>query len=208
MKFARKIIPLAVTAIYISTAATFCSKRILAQEAPSSPSLASREHEPPNQPESMIWIAGGEFTMGTNDVRSFPNERPAHRVHVEGFWIDEHDVTNAEFAKFVEAKGYVTTAERKPDWEELKKELPPGTPKPDESVLVALEQTILEVDRSTSATDWQECRELWDEIRRLRANGCRQYRNWRAKLSSRRFSSSWPAALKILANVLQRSPGP
>ena len=57
----------------------------------------------------MIWIAGGEFTMGTNDVRSFPNERPAHRVHVEGFWIDEHDVTNAEFAKFVEAKGYVTT---------------------------------------------------------------------------------------------------
>jgi formylglycine-generating enzyme len=137
MKFARKIIPLAVTAIYISTAATFCSKRILAQEAPSSPSLASREHEPPNQPESMIWIAGGEFTMGTNDVRSFPNERPAHRVHVEGFWIDEHNVTNAEFAKFVEATGYVTTAERKPDWEELKKELPPGTPKPDESVLVA-----------------------------------------------------------------------
>jgi formylglycine-generating enzyme required for sulfatase activity len=85
----------------------------------------------------MVWIPSGEFTMGTNDVRSFPNERPAHRVHVEGFWIDEHDVTNAEFAKFVEATGYVTTAERKPDWEELKKELPPGTPRPDESVLVA-----------------------------------------------------------------------
>src|SRR6516162_9500183 len=74
-------------------------------------------------PAGMVQIPGGEFTMGTDDVNSFPNERPAHRVHVEGFWIDEHDVTNAEFAKFVEATGYVTTAERKPDWEELKKEL-------------------------------------------------------------------------------------
>ena len=80
-------------------------------------------------PSGMVWIPGAEFTMGTDDVRSFPNERPAHKVQIEGFWIDEHDVTNAEFAKFVEATGYVTTAERKPDWEELKKELPPGTPK-------------------------------------------------------------------------------
>jgi formylglycine-generating enzyme required for sulfatase activity len=47
----------------------------------------------------MVWIPGGEFIMGTDDVRSFPNERPAHKVQVEGFWIDEHDVTNAEFAK-------------------------------------------------------------------------------------------------------------
>jgi formylglycine-generating enzyme required for sulfatase activity len=137
MKLTRKIIRLAVAAICVSTAATFCSNRTLAQEASSTPCLASQEYEPPNQPENMVWIPSGEFTMGTNDVRSFPNERPAHRAHVEGFRIDEHDVTNAEFAKFVEATGYVTTAERKPDWNELKKELPPGTPKPDESVLVA-----------------------------------------------------------------------
>jgi sulfatase modifying factor 1 len=45
-------------------------------------------------------------------------------VHVAGFWKGEHDVTNAQFAKFVEATGNVTTAERKPEWEELKKELP------------------------------------------------------------------------------------
>lgn len=87
-------------------------------------------------PSGMVWIKGGEFSMGTDDVRSFPNERPAHRVHVDGFWIDEQDVTNAEFARFVSATGYVTTAEKKPDWEELKKELPPDTPKPDDSVLV------------------------------------------------------------------------
>src|SRR5262249_42855587 len=74
------------------------------------------------------WIPEGELTMGTDDRRSMPNERPAHRVRVTGFWIDEHPVTNAEFRRFVDATGYVTTAERKPEWEELKKELPPGRP--------------------------------------------------------------------------------
>lgn len=73
----------------------------------------------------MVWIQGGTFLMGTNDQESFPNERPAHLVQVEGFWMDVHDVTNAEFAKFVEATGYVTTAERPIKWEDLKKELPP-----------------------------------------------------------------------------------
>jgi sulfatase modifying factor 1 len=86
-------------------------------------------------PPAMVWIRGGTFLMGTNDKESFPNERPAHLVQVQGFWMDEHDVTNAEFSKFVEATGYVTTAERKINWEDLKKELPPGTPKPDDSAL-------------------------------------------------------------------------
>jgi formylglycine-generating enzyme required for sulfatase activity len=87
--------------------------------------------------QGMIRIPEGTFVMGTDDISSFPNERPTHQVHVAEFRIDDHDVTNAEFAKFVEVTGYVTTAERKPDWEELKKELPPGTPKPDDSKLVA-----------------------------------------------------------------------
>ena len=86
-------------------------------------------------PPAMAWIPGGTFLMGTNDKESFPNERPAHLVQVQGFWMDEHDVTNAEFSKFVEATGYVTTAERKIDWEDLKKEVPPGTPKPDDGAL-------------------------------------------------------------------------
>jgi sulfatase modifying factor 1 len=86
-------------------------------------------------PPGTVWIPGGTFLMGTNDKESFPNERPAHLVQVQGFWIDAHDVTNAEFSKFVEATRYVTTAERKVDWENLKKELPPGTAKPDDSAL-------------------------------------------------------------------------
>jgi sulfatase modifying factor 1 len=84
----------------------------------------------------MRWIPAGEFAMGTDDAHGMVNERPAHRVRVDGFWMDDHPVTNAEFAQFVAATGYVTTAEKAPDWEELKKQLPPGTPKPDASVLV------------------------------------------------------------------------
>jgi formylglycine-generating enzyme len=88
-------------------------------------------------PPGMAWIVGGTFLMGTNDKESFPNERPAHVVQVQGFWMDVHDVTNAQFSQFVEATSYVTTAERKIDWEDLKKEVPPGTPKPDDSALAA-----------------------------------------------------------------------
>ncbi len=84
---------------------------------------------------SMIWIPAGEFVMGTDDSRSFPNERPSHKVKVNGFWMDKYDVTNAEFRKFVEATGYVTTAEKPVDWDELKKQLPEDTPKPADSLL-------------------------------------------------------------------------
>lgn len=91
--------------------------------------------EQSSSPPGMVWIPGGEFTMGTDDPNSFPNERPAHRVRVDGFWMDETVVTNAQFAEFVKATGYKTIAERPIDWEEMKKQLPPGTPKlPDDEL--------------------------------------------------------------------------
>lgn len=86
-------------------------------------------------PEGMIWIPGGEFTMGTDDAQSMSNERPAHRVRLDGFWIDITPVTNSQFREFVKATGYVTIAEKPVDWEELKKQVPPGTPKPTEEML-------------------------------------------------------------------------
>lgn len=58
----------------------------------------------------MVWIPAGAFTMGSDD--GYPEERPAHRVHVDGFWIDRCTVTNAAFAEFVRSTGYVTVAER------------------------------------------------------------------------------------------------
>jgi formylglycine-generating enzyme required for sulfatase activity len=58
----------------------------------------------------MIPIPAGHFKMGSEDFR--PEEAPVHDMSVEGFWIDSHDVTNAQFARFVAATGYVTVAER------------------------------------------------------------------------------------------------
>src|SRR5262245_20927059 len=107
--------------------------------AGSSPPRVERE-EPKQASEKshagMIWVPGGEFTMGSDD-HGLPNERPARRVRVDGFWMEEQTVTNADFRRFVEATNHVTTAERKPDWEEMRKQLPPDTPKPDDSKLVA-----------------------------------------------------------------------
>ncbi|MEN6456266.1 MAG: formylglycine-generating enzyme family protein [Prolixibacteraceae bacterium] len=86
--------------------------------------------------KGMVLIAGGSFLMGGDSIWGRPDEFPLHEVHVSDFYMDEHEVTNIQFREFTEATGYVTTAERKPDWEELKKQLPPGTPKPPDSVLV------------------------------------------------------------------------
>ena len=61
----------------------------------------------------MVEIPGGTFRMGSADF--YPEERPVHRVAVDGFLMDRHPVTNAEFAAFVAATGYVTLAERAPD---------------------------------------------------------------------------------------------
>lgn len=87
--------------------------------------------------EGMILIKGGEFLMGAADNEGRQDEYPQHKVQVNGFWMDATEVTNAQFKKFVDATGYITTAEKKPDWEEIKKQLPPGTAKPADSLLVA-----------------------------------------------------------------------
>jgi formylglycine-generating enzyme required for sulfatase activity len=87
-------------------------------------------------PTGMVWIPGGEFLMGTDDPQADPVEHPAHRVRVDGFWMDQTEVTNAQFRQFVEATSYVTIAERPVDWEQLKTQLPPGTPKPPDGQLV------------------------------------------------------------------------
>lgn len=96
----------------------------------SNSSIQFADPEPPIKEEGMVWIPGGKFTMGTNEADAYQAEKPAVEVEVHGFWMDTHEVTNADFAKFVEATGYVTVAERPVNWEELAKQLPPGTPKP------------------------------------------------------------------------------
>ncbi|WP_231465347.1 MULTISPECIES: formylglycine-generating enzyme family protein [unclassified Pedobacter] len=87
--------------------------------------------------KGMVFIQGGEYLMGAVDKDGREDEYPQHKVRLSSFWMDINEVTNAEFKKFVKATGYVTTAERKPIWEEMKKQLPEGTPKPPDSVFSA-----------------------------------------------------------------------
>jgi formylglycine-generating enzyme len=120
------------------------------------------ENAPVNKVGDMVWIEGGTYQMGADNKQAADDEYPKHQVIVKGFYIDATEVTNAQFAAFVKATGYITTAERKPDWEELKKQVPPGTPKPDESLLVpaslifkAPKGTVLLNDYS-QWWEWQE----------------------------------------------------
>ncbi len=76
--------------------------------------------------KGMCWIPPGEFQMGCEEF--YPEESPVHRVELEGFWIDEHPVTVAQFRRFVKATGHVTWAERSPD--------PDDYPDADPSLLV------------------------------------------------------------------------
>ena len=87
--------------------------------------------------EGMVWVPSGNFVRGTEGQQSRSDEGPEHEVFVSGFWMDQTEVTNDEFAAFVADTQYVTTAELAPEWEEIKKELPPGTPKPPDSILQA-----------------------------------------------------------------------
>ena len=70
----------------------------------------------------MVWIPSGEFEMGSDGF--YPEERPARQVAVDGFWMDEHPVTVAQFRRFVKATGHATWAERAPQAAEYPDAIP------------------------------------------------------------------------------------
>ena len=88
--------------------------------------------------EGMVWIEGGVFQMGAseNDNMALIHEKPNHTVKVNGFYMDETEVTNKQFTEFIKATGYITTAERPIDWDIIKMQLPPGTQRPHDSILM------------------------------------------------------------------------
>ena len=95
------------------------------------PTIPNVRTPPVPAPEGMVWIPGGEFSMGARDPRGgehgghdgMDDARPIHRVYVDGFWLDKTEVTNRQFERFVRATGYVTIAEKAPTAEEF-----PGAP--------------------------------------------------------------------------------
>ncbi len=101
--------------------------RTLAPNPNFAPTLPQQPNAPGPAPEGMVWIPGGEFSMGSDTANDslcgMPgltrDAQPVHRVYVDGFWMDATEVTNKEFEKFVKATGYVTVAEIKPTQEEF-----------------------------------------------------------------------------------------
>ena len=76
-----------------------------------SANIATDSVAPAPSPEpfpGMVWIPGGTFQMGSD--KHYPEERPAHSVTVDGFWIDRYPVTNTRFQRFVAATNHVTFA--------------------------------------------------------------------------------------------------
>ncbi|MBS1605258.1 MAG: formylglycine-generating enzyme family protein [Bacteroidetes bacterium] len=118
--------------------------------------------ESPHSHAGMVWVAGGEFRMGDTDGEGGSDERPAHTVNVRGFWMDRTEVTNKEFAAFVKATGYITTAEKAPDWEEMKKQLPPGTPKPAPELMVPASLVFTPPDH---AVDLHDASQWWGWVK-------------------------------------------
>ena len=110
-----------------SVIATFLTAAGLAAESAFEPTIPNHLPAPAQVPEGMAWIPGGEFSMGSDrtceslcDLSGVAKDAsPIHRVYVDAFWMDATEVTNAQFAKFVEATQYVTVAEITPTKEEF-----------------------------------------------------------------------------------------
>ena len=83
----------------------------------------------------MVLIPSGKFFMGSNASYAYANENPVNEVKVDSFLMDKFEVTNYQFSQFVKETGYITTAEKMIDWDELKKQLPLNSLKPPDSLL-------------------------------------------------------------------------
>lgn len=115
--------------------------------------LPDRFSELPKVPEGMVWIPGGECVLGCDSKEAKADEKPQHKVRVSGFWMDETPVTNRQFKAFVDATGYLTTAEKAPTLEEIMAQVPPGTPPPAPEWLVAASLVFKPSERPVPLTN-------------------------------------------------------
>lgn len=111
---------------------------------------------PDSAPAGMVWIPPGVYTMGGCGSLAREDEFPRQRVQLDGFWMDATEVTNAQFAAFVAATGYRTLAERPVDWNELRQQLPPGTPKPPDEQLQPGSLVFVSPATQPDLADFQE----------------------------------------------------
>jgi len=121
-----------------------------------SSSFAKSQVKRPINYLGMKLIPAGTFWMGSHDAQGRPDEFPLHQVSVSAFWMDETEVTNAQFAEFVQATGYITTAEKAIDWDEIKKQVPKGTPKPADSLLAASSLVFVPTQGPVDLNDYSQ----------------------------------------------------
>lgn len=107
-------------------------------------------------PEGMVWIPGGTFSMGGDNNQAREDEFPKHNVKLDGFFMDATEVTNAQFAKFVATTAYITTAEKDINWEDLKKQLPSDTSKPEDEILKAASLVFVQTESEVSLQDYSQ----------------------------------------------------
>jgi formylglycine-generating enzyme required for sulfatase activity len=115
------------TVLLVTICGAAISPAATSKASPFAPTISNKKAAPAQAPKGMVWIPGGEFSMGSEDPTSdavcgghepMRDARPIHRVYVDGFWMDKTEVTNEQFAKFVAATGYRTVAEIAPTKEE------------------------------------------------------------------------------------------
>ena len=106
--------------------------------------------------DGMVWIPAGNFMMGGDNEQARKDEYPKHGVKVNGFYMDATEVTNAQFSEFVKATGYITTAEKDINWDEIKSQVPPNTPKPPDSVLKAASLIFVPTKSEVNLNDYSQ----------------------------------------------------
>jgi formylglycine-generating enzyme required for sulfatase activity len=113
--------------LILITALAALTSAVAVSAADFEPTLENKDSAPDPAPPGMVWIPGGEFSMGSDSADEghcgikgvTKDSQPVHRVYVDGFWMDRTEVTNDQFEKFVTATGYRSIAEIPPTREEF-----------------------------------------------------------------------------------------
>lgn len=133
-----------------------CTTKIPNRFATKSKSVDSIENNLAQDHEGMVWIEGGTFEMGADNEQGRRDELPKHQVKLTGFYMNVTEVTNEQFATFVKATGYITTAEKDVKWDEIKFTLPPDTPKPKPKMLKAASLVFVPTQSAVNLLDYSQ----------------------------------------------------
>jgi len=119
-------------------------------------SLSNQDKKDIGDDEGMVLIPSGSYLMGGRSDQAYYDEFPRHEVKVSSFYMDQYEVTNAQFKKFVDETGYITVAEKDIDWKQMQAQVPAGTPKPPDSVLKAGSLVFKETKTPVNLNDYSQ----------------------------------------------------